>query len=34
MMDAWRKKKKSTDVNITAFEILQAVTGELQTLAP
>ena len=23
------KKKKSTDVNVTAFEILQAVTGEL-----
>ena len=22
------KKKKSTDVNVTAFEILQAVTGE------
>ena len=26
--DRMAKKKKSTDVNVTAFEILQAVTGQ------
>ncbi len=28
------KKKKSTDVNVTAFEILQAATGELVEKPP
>ena len=27
------KKKKSTDINVTVFEILQAVTGELPCYA-
>jgi len=31
MMEAWRKKKTSTDVNVTAFEIMQTVTGQTDT---